>query len=194
MSKHWWGRNNMTGAPLYLLDANVLITAHRDYYSMEMVPEFWDWLLHMARTDFVKMPLETLEEVRDGGGKVKKDALVEWLQQADVYDALCFPEEAQPHVVSAVLARGYAADLKDTEIEQIGRDPFLVAYAMIDTARRVVVSIEASAPGKKRANRRVPDVCKDNGVRCCNTFAMLRALGFHTGWQRPQLVAGATPL
>ena len=29
---------------LYLLDANVLIDANRDYYPIHRVPEFWDWL------------------------------------------------------------------------------------------------------------------------------------------------------
>ncbi len=30
---------------LYLLDANVLIDADRDYYPIDRVPEFWDWIL-----------------------------------------------------------------------------------------------------------------------------------------------------
>jgi len=30
---------------LYLLDANVLIAANRDYYPLGRVPEFWDWLV-----------------------------------------------------------------------------------------------------------------------------------------------------
>ncbi|MCI0152232.1 DUF4411 family protein [Paraburkholderia sediminicola] len=176
----------MTGSgKLYLLDANVLITAHRDYYAMEMVPVFWDWLLYMAEQGFVKMPIETLEEVRDGGGKVKKDALVTWLKRADVYKKLLLREEVDAELVSAVLAKGYAIDLTDTEIEEIGRDPFLIAYAAADPMNRTVVSIEVSAPGKKRANRRVPDVCKDNGVSVCNTFTMLRDLGFTTAWVAP---------
>ena len=33
---------------LYLLDANVLIDANRDYYPVARVPEFWDWLLEMG--------------------------------------------------------------------------------------------------------------------------------------------------
>ena len=41
---------------LYLLDANVLIDAQRDYYPFEMVPEFWDWLVHMARQGTIKVP------------------------------------------------------------------------------------------------------------------------------------------
>ena len=33
---------------LYVLDANVFIDANRDYYPIERVPEFWDWLAEMA--------------------------------------------------------------------------------------------------------------------------------------------------
>ena len=170
---------------LYLLDANVLITANRDYYSMEMVPVFWEWLLYMAECGHVKMPIETLEEVRDGGGKAKKDALVTWLNRADVYEKLVLREDASPEIVTSVIAKGYAPDLDEAELETVGRDPFLIAYAVADPENRVVVSIEVSSPAKKRANRRVPDVCQDNGVSACNTFTMLRALGFTTVWTKP---------
>ena len=40
---------------LYLLDANVLIDANRDYYPLERVPEFWDWLLDRAARQHVKI-------------------------------------------------------------------------------------------------------------------------------------------
>jgi len=173
----------MAAQKIYLLDANVLITAHRDYYPMDMVPEFWTWLLHKAQQGIVKMPLETFEEVRDGGGKAKKDPLVDWLGEKAVKDALLLNEEVDPDLVVAVLKAGYGDNLNDTEIEQIGRDPFLVAYGFKDPVARIIVSVEVSAPSKKRANRRVPDVCKDNGISCCNTFAMLKALGFSTKWQ-----------
>ncbi|MBI3208790.1 MAG: DUF4411 family protein [Candidatus Solibacter usitatus] len=33
---------------LYLLDANILITAHKSYYPLDQVPEFWSWLKHQA--------------------------------------------------------------------------------------------------------------------------------------------------
>ena len=170
---------------LYLLDANELFTANRDYYSMEMVPVFWDWLVHMAEQGHVKMPLETMEEVRDGGGKAKKDALVTWLNRADVYEALVLQEDADPEIVTSVIAKGYAPDLDETELDEVGRDPFLIAYAVAAPDNRVVVSIEVSAPAKKRANRRVPDGCRDNGVSVCNTFTMLRELGFTTAWIKP---------
>lgn len=174
----------MAAEKLYLLDANVLITANRDYYPMGMIPEFWDWLLYMAKAGVIKMPLETYEEVRDGGGKAKKDELVEWLNSDDVRAVLELPDEVQSRLVDKVVS-SYAVDLDDAEIEQLGRDPFLIAHALTDAKNRVVVSIETSAPAKKRANRKVPDVCRDNGVECCNTFAMLRILGFSTKWKAP---------
>ena len=60
---------------LYLLDANVLIDAHRDYYPLERVPEFWDWLLDRGATQQVKIPLEMYEEILVG----KEDDLTRWL-------------------------------------------------------------------------------------------------------------------
>lgn len=48
---------------LYLLDANVLIDANRDYYPVERIPEFWGWLLEMGTRGRIKIPQEFLEEV-----------------------------------------------------------------------------------------------------------------------------------
>ena len=43
---------------LYLIDANVLIRAHADYYPIDRIKPFWEWLLGMAEADRVKMPRE----------------------------------------------------------------------------------------------------------------------------------------
>ena len=55
---------------LYLLDANVLIEANRDYYPIDRVPEFWDWLIAVGESVRVKVPLEIYEEVTDGNDAV----------------------------------------------------------------------------------------------------------------------------
>jgi Domain of unknown function (DUF4411) len=78
---------------------------------------------------------------------------------------------------------GDAADLTDDELLQIGRDPFLIAYAMASPEGRCVVTHEASAPSKQRQNRRIPDVCLTMGVTSCTPFEMGKALGFKTGWK-----------
>lgn len=165
---------------LYLLDANVLIDAHNKYYASDMVPEFWDWLLHCAATGAIAMPLEIFEEVR-GGADAKKDLLNEWLCRDEIAELLVLQEEIDTGVLAIVMA-AYAPDLNDHEIEQVGRDPFLITYGRVQTAGRCVVSNEVSKPSKQRANKKVPDVCRNIGVQCCDTFAMLRQLGFRTGW------------
>lgn len=42
---------------MYLLDANVLMTANNTYYPIHVVPEFWAWLAHQCATGHVKMPI-----------------------------------------------------------------------------------------------------------------------------------------
>ena len=61
---------------IYLIDANILITAYNNYYSAEMVPEYWRWLLHMSSMGKVKMPMEIGGEILKG---TKGDFLRGWL-------------------------------------------------------------------------------------------------------------------
>ena len=165
---------------LYLLDANVLIDANRDYYPLERVPEFWEWLENAGKNDQAKIPLEMYEEISDG-----KDELANWAKQESVKSALLLQEEVDVSLVSYATDRGYASDLTDDEVEKIGRDPFLIAYALKDSASRYLVTTEVSKPSRQRANRHLPNVCADLGVRCCNAFEFVRALNFSTRWNSP---------
>ncbi len=158
---------------VYLLDANVLIIANRQYYPIDRVPAFWDWLLRQGIAGNVKIVEEVLEEFVGGN-----DVLAEWAKQQTVEDALLFPESVDVSLVRRVMSDGYAPDLTDDEVEQLGRDPFLIAHALRSSRDRVVVTLEASKPSRKRANRHIPDVCRTVGVQCVDTFDMTSALDF----------------
>ena len=168
---------------LYLLDASLLITANNTYYPVDSVAEYWDWLQHHAEQGNLKMPLEIFEEVKSGPSGIK-DLLFGWIQTASVKDSLVLREEVNARHMQSVINEGYAANLTDTETEQLGRDPFLVAYAMADPSNRTVVTSEVSKPRLTRQNRRLPDVCKTMGVLCCDAFALNRALQFSTQWKK----------
>lgn len=171
---------------LYLIDANVLIDAQRDYYARDRVPQFWDWLLHHAANGNIKMTRENLEEILDSkdSEKGKVDPLVVWCGDSKVQKVLVLEETAYTELVQDVTANGYANDLKDDEILTIGRDPFLIAAALANNEERIVVTTEVSQPKKERANKKVPDVCRLLGVKCVNTFALVRELNFSTDWER----------
>jgi hypothetical protein len=84
---------------------------------------------------------------------------------------------------SRVVEKGYAPDLTDDEVEKIGRDPFLISYALAFLDQRCIVTTEVSKPKRVRGNRHIPDVCATMGVQCIDSFQLLRALDFRTSWQ-----------
>jgi hypothetical protein len=140
----------------------------------------------MGEAGEIKMPPEIYEEIKDGGTDEEADALFAWITDPDNKAAILLDEAADPALVRQVIDQGDAPDLTDDELEEIGRDPFLVAYDLVDTANRWVVTTEVSKPGKSRQNRKLPDVCSSMGVNCFNTFTLTKKLGFKTGW-KPKL-------
>jgi hypothetical protein len=164
---------------LHLLDADTLITGDRLAYPLKRFPIFWDWLRHQGSLNLVKIPIEQFEEVTGGRGE-----LVDWLQVDDNKEALLFEEEADLAAVARVTMQGYG-NLNENEIEQVGRDPFLISYGLVELGQRTIVSFEVSAPAKQRANRKVPDVCRQFGVPCCNLYEVIRTLDFTTDWRPP---------
>lgn len=114
----------------------------------------------------------------------KEDLLLTWIKQSHIKKALQFDEKVNPALVADVISKGYAPDLKDTDLEVIGRDPFIVAYARAKPDR-CVVSVETSAPSKQRQNRKLPDVCQTFGIACYQPYEVNRTLGFKTNWKKP---------
>jgi hypothetical protein len=157
---------------LYLLDANVLIRAHEDYYPVDRIPPFWAWLLDQAHSNVIKMPRVIFDEVTPPPGP-----FATWLTQKDVREALILNENIPVSIIRHVIDIGYAPDLTDVEVDEIGKDPFLVASALSGTDR-VVVTVEVSKPSKKRQNRKVPDVCRTFGIKSINPFELYRLLKF----------------
>jgi len=160
---------------LYLLDANALINAHNGWFALNRVPEFWLWLLHHAEAGTIKMPIEIYGEVEGGN-----DELAAWMKETEHKKMLQLTEDADLGKVQQVLAQ-YGDDLTEDELITIGQDPFLVAAA-VGHADRIVVTGEVSAASKKRAKRKVPDICNDLDVPWRSPVELIRELDFTTGW------------
>ena len=142
------------------------------------MPEFWEWLVHLGTQGRVKLPLEVHEEIEYG-----QDDLAKWSRNNEVKQALLLNEDVDVALVARITDEGYAPDLTDDEVEKIGRDPFLIAYAFADLGERCVVTTEVSKRAKERANRKVPDICDDLRVPWCDTFRFVRDMNFSTNWK-----------
>jgi hypothetical protein len=158
---------------IYLLDANVLIRAHEDYYPLDGVPPFWDWLLQAAAAGHLKMPMEIHAEIAISTGDLGL-----WARDQSVMDSLVLQEEVDPTLLNQVLEQGYGPDLTETDIEKIGRDGFLVAYALAEVNSRTVITKENSKPSAQKGNRKIPDVCDAVGVQWKRDFPVFKQLGF----------------
>ena len=72
---------------MHLLDANVLIRADADFYPLDRIPQFWDWLIEQGSDGHVKIPNEIHDEIAVGS-----DALADWVSNKDVKAALLLDE------------------------------------------------------------------------------------------------------
>ena len=172
---------------LYLLDANVLIRAHHDYYPLDRLPGFWKWVRGQAEAGVIKMPFEILREVARGN-----DALATWIKRSRIEKALRLDEEVDQGTLQRVLDTGYGPNLTEDEIEEAGRDPFLVAYGtvagtvrtdlprhtLMGDSQRTVVTKEVSKPSRQRGGTKVPDACDRLGVPWITDFELYRRLDF----------------
>lgn len=163
---------------LYLLDANVLMDANRDFYNLVRVKEFWEWLSYVGKKGKVKIPIEIYEELTNGTHE-----LATWAKQSSNRNDLILKEDVDENLIRQVTDQGYALDLTDIEIGKLGRDPFLIAYAISDTSTRIIVTTEVSKPSQERGNKHIPDVCNLLGVRCIDGYEFYKEMDFRTDWK-----------
>ena len=169
----------MTGQPqpLYLLDANVYITAHRSYYALEVCPGFWDCLIH----HFNAGRLLSIDRVH-AELVSQDDALSRWVEKAPAELFVSSMEEQVTDAYREVMRWVYGnpqffQNAKD-EFSR-GADGWLVAYARVHNA--TLVTLERYA-AEARNKVPLPNVCEQFGVLRKDTFEMLSELGVHFGW------------
>ena len=163
---------------VYVLDANVFMTAHHDYYAPDLCPGFWKCLEHYSREG----RLSSIDRVRSE--VLSPDKLVKWVKQAP---SNLFRSSAQRKVVDAfsemqTWVQGndqFLSPAKD-DFARVA-DGWLAAYAKVHGA--IVVAQEVFDPNVRRRVP-LPNVCKKFDVAYRNTFEMLRDLGVRFAWSR----------
>lgn len=162
---------------MYLLDANTIMEAHDTFYPVDRIPQFWDWLQSQGEAGLVKMPYEIYDEFNG-----KYGLHVDWINSHEVKAALLLEEEADPALVQIAINNGYQGQdpaFDDIQHTKYGKDPFLVAYALVNPDERIVVTREVSRRTKRLGSTKLPDACDDCGIMWINDFALYTQLNFN---------------
>ena len=123
----------------------------------------------------IKVPFEMYTEI---DREDKDDLLKIWITDAKVNEVLVLGEEIKPEILRRVFDHAYATDLTEDELNSVGKDPFLLAYALADADERVVVTNEVSKPKRLRGNRKIPDAYNDLSIKCVSAFELNRQRNF----------------
>ncbi|MCC6270327.1 MAG: DUF4411 family protein [Microbacteriaceae bacterium] len=152
---------------MYLLDANVFITAKNVHYGLDFVPAFWDWLDAEFSSGGI-LSIAPIKRELDAGA----DELTVW---ADARKPLFVEVDAATvpsfTALSAwVTSSDYSPAAQSTFLSNA--DYQIVAFA--HAHHHVVVTHEKPEPNSYKRIK-IPDACNAIGVAYINPFQMLRA-------------------
>jgi len=160
---------------LYVLDANVFISAHRGYYAFEIVPSFWENLLVLANDEKI-CSIDRIQDeiIRPSNGN--PDKLEKWT--SDNFRNYFMVTHAT-EVISAYRIIQQWADANTLFTQRAkeefasNADAWIIAYAMAK-GHTLVTHEVYNAETKNRIL--IPVVCREFGVNYVNTFEMLEEL------------------
>ncbi len=161
----------------YALDANIFIEAHRRYYSFDLVPAFWSYLVDIAGESVRSIDRIFNEELVDDE-KAPEDRLAQWAvnEASFIFESTDEVEivEAYKKIMMWALNQ---EQFKDEAKHEFADDPdaWVIAYA--EVRGYVVVTHETYEPNIRRKIK-IPNVCEEFDIPYINTFDMLRELGF----------------
>lgn len=154
---------------VFLLDANVLITAKNTYYGFELCPGFWDVLLSAHRSERVFSVDRIQDELLKGD-----DDLAKWVQELPPTFFLdC--NGAVGHFGAMQTWAMQNPQFMPAAKEQFAKvaDCWLMAKAK--THGFTVVTHEKWSSDIKRTIP-IPNVCKQFSIAYTDAFAMLKAM------------------
>ncbi len=167
---------SVVGANRYILDANVLMGAGRNWYRFSFCTGFWRVLVdrHAAGV------LTSIDHVRDE--IAPGDDLHKWVKGTA-------PKSLFQSSKNAAVGKAYAdimewastnPQYKPAAIAELAAvaDGWIVAFAMAHGL--VVVTHEVHDNGSARV--KIPSICKAFDVQHCNTFAMLQDMKVDLKW------------
>ena len=160
---------------MYLLDANVFITAARQHFSFDLAPGYWTWLVEQHAAGRLASVAAVRDELLVGD-----DALSAWA--ANLPDSFWLHETTQTVAAmrSLVVWASSANRFTPAGIAEFLDSADLRLIAEGYAGRHTVVTHEVSSPGARRRVL-IPDACAELKVACLNPWQLHQVLGLRLG-------------
>jgi hypothetical protein len=161
---------------VYIVDSDVLIQAHRQYYAFDICPGFWDALIY-HHTQGKLFCIDKIHDEITGA-----DALAQWVKnvvpksffhKTDVLQTV----QKYKEIMTWVQSHHFTEGAKD-EFAKVA-DGWVVAYAC---ANSFSVVTQEKLELERRNKVKIPNVCEQFGVPYCNSFTMLRNFADSFSW------------
>lgn len=162
--------------PLYVVDTNFFIQAHRSTYPMDVVQSFWKKIKELADQEkFI-----SIDKVRDEIFR-NDDELTVWVKQNLDYSFFKSTRNLEILVKYGEISKWAVSQLNqynrkaiDVFLEYERADAWLVAFGSMHQDVKIVTQ-EVSSPGS-RSKIKLPDACKAFEVPYVNALEMFREL------------------
>ncbi|MCH7827814.1 MAG: DUF4411 family protein [Bacteroidetes bacterium] len=160
----------------YVLDSSVLMQAHRVYYSFDIAPAFWNFLIESVKTDKIVSVDRVNDEILKGN-----DELADWTKNKFSF---AFVETQYDSNILTNYSKLMKWANEQTQFTQAAKDEFAradnadawtIAYA--STHNCVLVTQEVLNNNIRRKIP-IPNVCAAFNVKYIDTFTLLRELNF----------------
>ena len=151
----------------YILDTNTLITAKNLYYAYDLVPSFWSYMLQEFQKSNVKTIDAVEREIMQG-----HDDLAVWFQENVIGGIAGNGEKYILPVRDLVIMNSQYKDEYKKSFLSVA-DPWLIAAAK--AGEHTVVTLEV-LPAANTTKVKIPDICRQMGVRFMHLFDMMREL------------------
>ena len=160
----------------YILDSNVLIEAHRRYYSFDIAPAFWRFLINSATNNKIRSIDRVYNEIVNGN-----DELAKWTEENFSFAFKNTNEDINVLSKYGELMKWaneqtqFTQSAKD-EFARVGNaDAWVIAFALATNS--IVVTHEILNENIKNKIP-IPNVCNAFNIKYIDTFSLLRELNF----------------
>ena len=161
--------------PKYVIDANIFIEASRRYYALDFAKPFWDGLCGFAKEGRIISIDKVLSEIKSGNDLLKDWAVNIFHVHFESTKTEAILKSYAELVQWAALETQYNQIAKDIFMNDSNADTWVLAYAKTNHCTIVTSEKPNSAV---RKNIPIPNVCGSFGINYCDTFEMIRGLGF----------------